>query len=335
MQNRNRENWIDAIKVFACILVAAGHFFQSMVSSGVLAESGLYRWFNQSIYAFHVPLFFICSGYLYQKGKHANGLAERGRNILKKALALGVPYFAFSFATWALKMLFSGEVNTQASGLLHTLFLEPLSPYWYLYCLFLLFVLIPVFRSAKGACIGLAAALAVKIAACFWDCENYALSVVMQNAVWFVSGMCLCSFRLAAAVQSRRACLAALATWIVFVVCGIVHKDSWSDAESFLLGILACFGSLAMIGHVVQGSGRLAKAAEFLGRYTMPVFLMHTIFAAALRSVLFKIGVENAGVHVAAGLAVSFIGPMIAAEIMARIRYLDFFLYPGKYIRIR
>ena len=38
-----------------------------MTKADILPKSDLYKWFNTTIYYFHVPLFFICSGYLYQK----------------------------------------------------------------------------------------------------------------------------------------------------------------------------------------------------------------------------------------------------------------------------
>jgi hypothetical protein len=43
----------------------------------------------------------------------------------------------------------------------------------------------------------------------------------------------------------------------------------------------------------------------------MLIFLMHTIFAAMLRSVLIKVGVENAFVHVTLGVLIRFIDPTI------------------------
>lgn len=60
---RTREKWIDDVKVIACILVVLGHFFQSMTKANILPENDLYKWFNTTIYYFHVPLFFICSGF--------------------------------------------------------------------------------------------------------------------------------------------------------------------------------------------------------------------------------------------------------------------------------
>ena len=110
---RKREVWVDNVKVIACILVVLGHFFQSMVKSNILSDSDLYEWFNTTIYYFHVPLFFICSGYLYQKYSRVITFASWYSNIKKKAVAFGVPYLTFTTATWILKKLFSSSVNDQ------------------------------------------------------------------------------------------------------------------------------------------------------------------------------------------------------------------------------
>ena len=133
------------LKVIACILVVLGHFFQSMTKANILPESDLYKWFNTTIYYFHVPLFFICSGYLYQKYSKVNDFTSWKKNVAKKALALGVPYVTFTTATWILKKVFSGSVNDQIGGLGDTLLLHPTAPYWYLYALFFIFLVTPTF----------------------------------------------------------------------------------------------------------------------------------------------------------------------------------------------
>ena len=122
---KTREKWVDDVKVIACILVVLGHFFQSMTKANILPENDLYGWFNTTIYYFHVPLFFICSGYLYQKYSRVNSVSSWCKNVAKKALALGVPYATFTTATWVLKKLFSSSVNDQIGGFWDTLFLHP------------------------------------------------------------------------------------------------------------------------------------------------------------------------------------------------------------------
>lgn len=159
---KTREKWVDDIKVIACILVVLGHFFQSMTKASIMPENDLYKWFNTTIYYFHVPLFFICSGYLYQKYSKVNSLERWRRNVAKKMLALGVPYATFTTATWVLKKVFSSSVNDQIGGLGDTLFLHPTAPYWYLYALFFIFLVTPTFNSVKVAAAGLVVALTAK-----------------------------------------------------------------------------------------------------------------------------------------------------------------------------
>lgn len=102
------------------------------------------------------------------------------------------------------------------------------------------------------------------------------------------------------------------------------------SAISFAMGLLACVAVILMVAEFEQKFGR---GMDFLTKYTMPIFLMHTLFAAPMRSVLLKVGIENAVIHVVLGLGISFVGPIIAAWIMKKTKWLEFFLYPNKVIK--
>lgn len=146
----HRHQWVDLIKIFACVLVALGHFFQGMIPSGIYPSTGFFRWFEQTIYYFHVPLFLICSGYLFQHNSRIDSPQAWLQNIKNKLLSLGIPYITFSFATWMLKVLFSDSVNSQAGNLLETLFLAPVGQMWYLYCLIFIFFCTITLNSKKS-----------------------------------------------------------------------------------------------------------------------------------------------------------------------------------------
>lgn len=118
-----------------------------------------------------------------------------------------------------------------------------------------------------------------------------------------------------------------LSIWVYMI--GIDH-----GVISFLLGLLACFAVVLLMTKIYENRGQSA-AFGILAEYTMPIFLMHTLFAAPLRTVLFKLGIQNAVIHVILGIVMSFIGPMIAAVIMKKSRWLEFFLYPGKFIKVK
>ena len=320
MMAKKRDCWVDNVKVVACILVVLGHFFQSMVKAEIIADSSLYQWFNTTIYYFHVPLFFICSGYLYQKYSRVDSAISWIRNVLKKGLALGVPYFTFSTVTWVLKTIFSGSVNQQIGGLAGTLFVHPTSPYWYLYCLFFIFLITPTFVSKKTNMIGLIIAFAMKFVSLVGSGTSiYAIDTILANEIWFIIGMSMNWLELSWVKPQFGVILFGL-----FLVLSILPVDFCG--MSFVLGLIACVGVVMMLYKTKYDSP--------LARYTMPIFLMHTIFAAPLRSLLLKGGIGNAVIHITAGLMISFTGPIIASIVMSKVKCLDFFLYPGKYIKI-
>ena len=119
---------------------------------------------------------------------------------------------------------------------------------------------------------------------------------------------------------------------MLFIILSIVvymAKISGSMI-SFVMGLLACVAVILMVADFEE---KFNRGIDFLAKYTMPIFLMHTLFAAPMRSILIKTGIENAVIHVVLGLGVSFAGPIIAAWIMKKTKWLEFFLYPNKALK--
>lgn len=119
---------------------------------------------------------------------------------------------------------------------------------------------------------------------------------------------------------------------LLFIILSIVvyTAEISGSVISFAMGLLACVAVMLMDADL---EGKFGRGMDFLTKYTMPIFLMHTLFAAPLRSILMKVGIESAVVHVVLGLGISFAGPIIAAWIMKKTKWLEFFLYPNKFIR--
>lgn len=333
---KRRETWVDNVKVVACIFVVLGHFFQSMTLSNIIPANDLYHWFNQTVYLFHVPLFFICSGYLYQKLSRVENIASWGNNTLKKAISLGIPYITFSTVTWILKEIFSVSVNNENNeNLLSSLLFHPTSPYWFLYTLFFIFLITPTFKNIKSAIFAFVIAFVGKVVV-FPLCSEiniYAISSVLQNEIWFIIGMCL---NILSIKPNKKSISEGIGTAIIFIVASIItfYYKANSDLLTFLLGLVACIAviSIAAGADTVKTQSKLF---DFLSKYTMPIFLLHTMFAAGFRSVLLKYGIKNAAIHIILGIIISFAGPILVAIIMQKTKFLEFFLYPRKFIKIK
>lgn len=329
--SRQRETWVDAVKVFACVLVVLGHFSQSMVRSGIAPGGAFYGWFQMTIYTFHVPLFFICSGYLYQRYSKVGSVRSWGLNVAKKALALGVPYVFFTAVTVGLKALAGDSVNSPTDDLLTTLLFEPTAPYWYLYTLLLLFVVTPTVGGIVSSVVLLVVFGILKVLALFGLAEGlpFAVESVMDFGVWFAVGMCLQSLGWKAHLGKVAGivCLAFLPASVAVYALGL---GSWAE---FFVGCAAC-GCVVGAARTLFPDGLTSRALGFCSRYTMPVYLMHTIFAAGLRVVLSVAGVGSAPVHIISGLTISFAGPVAAMVVMSRVPALDFLVNPTRYVKL-
>ncbi|WP_029323005.1 acyltransferase family protein [Butyrivibrio sp. AE3004] len=325
-----RDIWVDNVKVVACVFVVLGHFFQSMVKANIIEDNFLYEWFNTTIYYFHVPLFFICSGYLYQKYSCVSNLQEWKNNILKKFVALGVPYFVFSILTWGLKKANSSAVNTQIGGVVDTLFRHPASPYWYLYILFFIFVITCTAKENKHIYLLLSMSVICKVVSLMgFYLDIYAVDKLLSEWVWFVLGMAIAR-RIISSVRLITS-VVLIASFAILSVMIQIEMISIKGIK-FPLGIMACFGIIGIMQNAFK-EGTQSKYWGFFAKYTMPIFLMHTLFAAPLRSVLIKMGVHNSIIHILLGVMVSFIGPVVAMIVMDKIKPLDFLVYPTRYTR--
>lgn len=332
VKQTDREIWIDSVKLCACVLVAVGHLLQSMVSSELISSNPFLTWLETTIYTFHVPLFFLCSGYLHQKNSRVKEFSAWGRHILKKLVTLGIPYIVFSVITWGMKVAFSDQVNFRAGSLSTALFASPMSPYWYLYVLFFVFLITPAFTKKWMAVVAMAMAVIMKGLSTLTDGFGvYALTKVMEYEVWFVLGMCFCRMNWPDIVQGSKI-WPALGAVLACVFALLSVMDTF-PGKALLMGLTACT-AIVIFAICIHSAKKQSKFLAFMSRYTMPIFLMHTIFAAGFRIVLLQLGIRNGVIHIFVGLAVSFAGPILASRIMEKVKWLDIFLHPGKYIKL-
>ena len=114
---------------------------------------------------------------------------------------------------------------------------------------------------------------------------------------------------------------------VVFLVASLWSYKVGDSFLSFGMGILACAAVFMMMADCKEN-----RCLSWFAKYTMPIFLMHTLFAAPCRILLMKLGITNALIQIGAGIVISFIGPIVAMMVFEKIK-LDFLVYPGKLIK--
>lgn len=328
----SHEAWVDDVKVIACLFVVTGHLLQSLMKSSVIADGFLYLWFEQTIYTFHVQLFFLCSGFLYQLRGKVTDVSSWKKNVLRKLSALGIPYVIFTCITFAFKFVAADSVNTATGGLLDTLLLHPTAPYWYLYVLFFLFVFVPTIQSSRGVTIlsllGVVC-IVIQLIGCNGDLPYFAAQSIVYLP-WFAAGMIL-SYRGLPVPKWQD-----LWIGITFLLGGVIlslytYLNNWGSPALLLTGVLISISIIVLV-HLSYPDEEDGRYFGFLARYTMPIFLMHTICAAPVRMLLLRSGVCSPLPHVIFGLLASVAGPIILTVLIEHCGKLDFIMYPNRYL---
>lgn len=319
---KKREYWIDNIKLLACVLVALGHLLQSFVKSNIMQETELYNWFNTIIYYFHVPLFFICSGYLYLRNSEPFSIENHCKNIFKKFITLGIPFFVFSILTYILKNIFSNYVNNEIGSLLDILFINPYPPYWYLYTLFVLYCIVPSIKKINSVVLLLVFSFALKIMNISVSSSVFILFSIMTNMFWFVFGMFI-NFVYKEKMESKLRYIANI-LFIIFIILSVFLYTYNNGFIDFFMGFIMCVAILCVFASKFNYKIMMSS-------YTTPIFLMHTIFASSTRTILNLFNFSSTMVHLIFGLLSSFVFPILATKLLEYIR-MDYIINPNKLI---
>ena len=319
---KERILWVDFVKIFAMIYIVSMHFFQSMMKAGYLQDSIGWQWAMTVCEWMMVQLFFFCSGYLYQKLSRICNFADWKNNLVSKFIHLMIPYFLFCGMTILLKVVAVNLVNTpiQESPFV-LLFIEPIPPYWFLYILFIYFVLIIPMQSRKSEAFWLLISAILFGIFVFVPLPGV-LSSTCRYAMWFVLGMSVAykDWLTVFPKWTKYPLLLFIPVSMVLYINGVGNGNKWIDVAmaiwASLLGVLWA----RYFDSKVRGNQKVQYTVKFLMKYSMPVFLMQTIFAAGCRIVLNAFGIHIAAVHIIVGYIVTFVGPSVVATIFWKIR---------------
>ncbi|WP_432548541.1 acyltransferase family protein [Kineococcus sp. SYSU DK004] len=284
MPSPARAPFLDVARGLAIALVVLHHSV-IFLDAGALLDV---RWrvVNDELVVLRMPLFFAVSGVLA-----ASAARRSWRWLARHRLVLLV----WLFVTWSLLRFawFSvvpQTLNAAETATLRPLLLSPLLPVtglWYLYALALFTVLARA--AGRAAPLLLVPAAAVSLAATVpgWIAPNYAWTQMSRCFVFFLLGWCLRRVLL-----ERFARLPGPAAWalVVAAVAGlVVHGGTDGRSPWLRLGV-----SVAAIGGGLAAALLLTRAAPvrplasglgWLGRRTLPVFLVHELVVGLLTAV--------------------------------------------------
>ncbi|QQE80941.1 acyltransferase family protein [Alicyclobacillus sp. SO9] len=268
---KQRVTWIDVCKGIAILLVILGH---------TTIPPRTYNY----IYSFHMPLFFMLSGYLFSMSRHSEFMPF----LKSRVKSLVIPYFSFGIISIIAIDLASvvdpAKYGHTLSGQLTQLVLSRRDqigfniPLWFLTCLFVIEIVYYVLRRyIKNDLLLLAVLLLVG----FYGFKT-------QNSPWVWSANVALYFMLFYGVGNivrERSITLHKSTWFSLVAVSVA-----TNVSIFVFPSLIQFGSTYLAHYIVANLAAAAgiitavsisklvgssRVFTYLGRNTLPIFGLH------------------------------------------------------------
>lgn len=325
---QGRINWIDCAKGLGIILVVYGHVIRGLIDSGILRSSATIQFLDSWIYAFHMPLFFFLSGlFLPRSTKTPWGIFAFG-----KIRTIAYPYFLWSAITLGLKDILGALPNRPASARdLPLILYHPIEQYWFLYVLFVLTLIISaLLRFGMSRWIVLGLALLVfpgVIPTAYWGfvpMEARAYAIYMAIGVVIAWHLNLSAIAVLPALWLTLTVLLGL---IVSSLAGLFHADT-IQISTLPFGVTGITAVVAL--SVLLGRHSHAAALQFLGRYSLEIYVAHTIASAGTRIALQHFAhVLSPAPQIVLGILAGLYLPVMAAVVAERVGFRFGFTIPS------
>lgn len=293
MATTERNTKIDILRGIAAVCMVLGHaIIVYPVNLTLIPWCAAIRYF---IYTFHMPLFFILSGFVYRCTSYR-------KYITRKAQRIVLPYLLFESISILLHAFGGSLINGNVSvsdGIRNMLFMG--GGYWFLYTIFLVFVLFPFFeRFCKTIRSKVIAILVLIWMDQFFIFPDFlCISSIVSYFPYFILGNILKQYGSHTIDNTIRQHSVAL-----FVFCilsyGITNHllaaellPSFSDALNFMRAV-SISTVLYMLCPVLISSGNAVKTAvrsllTDCSKYSLQIYLFDGYLVTLLRTLLISV----------------------------------------------
>ncbi|GGL69857.1 acyltransferase family protein [Wenxinia marina] len=302
-----RDAGLDRVRGAAIVLVVAGHVWRGLAGDGLLANTPAFRAIDAAVYLFHMPVFFLLAGLFFAPPRAPRPFLARW------AARLVWPFLLWSWIEGAAHAAWGAPMG--AWGILGYPW-PPKSVFWFLAALAFIQVLVWAARrlppqAAAALLVGLSAAMVAGIVP---DPGLGMLWLGLVHLPWFAAGYLIGAERVPR--LTGRPALALPGAVLFAAGQALAFTAGLAAAPLFYLAT-----GLATAGFVLAVANLPARlpALERLGPLTMPIYVSHVIFAAAVRVALQIAGVTSVPVHLVAGVAAGIAGPLLLWSVAHRL----------------
>jgi len=312
-----REDWPDIAKGMGITLVVYGHVARGLFNAGIPLDPVWHQRIDGFIYAFHMPLFFWVSGYLYFFSIQKKGTLAVLQDKLRNVAYL---YVLWSLVHGLIEVAMSHYTNGHLALRDVLALWQPRAHFWFLYVLFLVFAIATgVYRFRNRW-----ATLGVLLVAILWYQNpgvlemGYPLVLVGPWLVYFAAGVAVAQFK---PVVFRQA------GWVLPVLLAPLALGSNWPLLWASLGVVSVLSLSRWLD--VHGHGPARAALIYLGQLSLPIYLLHILSGSGIRIVLQKfVGLQNVGVHLIAGMALALLVPILVHQLSVRYHWRFLWAWP-------
>lgn len=288
------------------------------------------------IYAFHMPLFMMISGFVFFTAYFDESSLPNQKRIHRQVLNLVAVYFIFSIPFGFFKVICGRFVN-KGVDIRDVLMIwaKPITPYWYLYTLIGLYLIFSIKKiNLIDKRIILVVTLCTALISQFIHFEYFELTGVMYYSMFFYIGM----------IYKKNKPLNN--GWLVaalFVFSVVLMAMFWDKAYDTgisigympIVKLFVAFGIILAIWFVFEHVGFLANnpLLKFCGRYSLEIYVIHCVFTAGFRTIFPKIGITNVYLSIILNFIISTTIPILFSMLCKKLNIHGLLFKPVTHIK--
>lgn len=310
MREEKRIQYVDYYKYIGITLMIMGHV-------------GLGEAFDKYIHAFHMPMFFVASGFCFSSGREFHAFLRR------KIQSILIPYFAFSIITFfALRSINGISISAMQNVLWVNNLNTPIAGVWFLTALFwanLLYFFIDKLDSAhiKWWISVLCFLVGISVEKTIGYTLPWSLTPGMVGVLYIHVGRCASLDKLCEKyISSKYILFFFILLSILIFVNGHVNLRTGEYANYGLFYFNSCSMSVLLlyIAAKQQYPGRLYNLACRIGRYSISYLCLNQIAIRYSRELVNRVLGQNDGIEKVLILFISFAAMFCATEIIRATR---------------
>lgn len=319
--NKNRLEFLDILRGIAIIMIVLGHMERGLVSAGVNSYYALIL--DTFLYSIHLPLMFILSGMVEGIfGKLDNNKISYKKYVKKNIISLYIPYIIFIYFYWFVKMyIFSGNGEASFDDFFH-LFYNGKWVFWFLLSLLSIKIVHGMFEKyVKNKYICIVFFIIIYITSIFTK-----INVItwLSYGLFYSIGYFICKNNI---LKNYKKYLISFSLIIMIIGLSLMNFVD-NSVQMILIGIPTSFLLLYLFYQK-----NCLKNIQICGKYSMVIYICHTLFTSLVRTLLIHIGITNFTFLLLLGTFFAIILSLLVVYGYKKIKilhFLEYLFYPNK-----